>query len=182
MNFALFILLRQINAIHQLKKDFEKHQSDVERAFNLPAITPPTYTDLIHNFVELNFLLDSSKPEILMRLSTEQECFHQAIESLRIRNKFYLDEIQPAIANLGINGKDLTKKEMQNMLGERLYKSAINQAQIAWEHIKKTSDSIPKIHKELHNLAKEIFPKQKFINYEYEHTSSKISPSPNQHT
>ena len=37
---------------------------------------------------------------MLMRLSVEQEGFHQTLESLRVRNDFYVDEVQPVIARI----------------------------------------------------------------------------------
>ena len=99
LNRASFILIRQANAIHQLYRDFERFPSPFEKAFNLPALKPPSYQDLEHTLSDLDFLLDSSNPSLLMEVAIEQERFHQALESLRARNEFYVEEVQPAIAN-----------------------------------------------------------------------------------
>lgn len=166
LNRASFILIRQANAIHQLYRDFERFPSPFEKAFNLPALKPPSYQDLEHTLSDLDFLLDSSNPSLLMEVAIEQERFHQALESLRARNEFYVEEVQPAIAKLALNGKLVSVEQAAGVLGERLFGGAMNGAEIAWQHISATNTSIPVVHKALLKQAKELFPKQKFITYE----------------
>jgi len=71
LNSTLFVLARQRNAIHQLKKEFDRFRSPIEKVFNLPAIKPPAYSDLIHNFADLEFLLESPEPNLLFKLTIE---------------------------------------------------------------------------------------------------------------
>lgn len=166
LNRALFVLIRQANAIHQLKQEFERFPSPFEKAFNLPAIKPPPYQDLVHAFSDLEFLLDSSNPGLLMELAIEQERFHQALESLRLRNEFYVEEVQPALAALALNGKRISMEQAAEFLGERLFHGAMNGAKNTWQCILASNESIPAVHKSLFQTAKMLFPGNKFTTYE----------------
>jgi hypothetical protein len=121
MNRALFVMIRQANAVRQLARDFEKYKSNVELSFNLPALKPPSYQDLVHNLADLEFLLDSEDPALLMRITIEQERFHQALDSLKTRNEFYVGEVQPALAKAALNGKLVSGEQVAAVLGERLF-------------------------------------------------------------
>ena len=166
LNRALFTLIRQANAVRQLTRDFQKYSSQFERAFNMPAYSPPTYADLTFDFSELDFLLDSSKPSILFALSIEEERFHQMISAIQIRNEFYVGEVQKAMAVHQVNGKKITAAKLEALLGERLFHGAVRGAEEAWQHVIKTDSSLPEIYEELRQLAKEIYPAHRFIDYE----------------
>jgi hypothetical protein len=166
LNRVMFVLTRQHNAIHQLKSNLNRYGSQFERGFNLPAIKPPPYADLIHNFADLEFLLESPDPNLLLQLTVEQERFHQALDSLRIRNEFYVNEVQPALARLSLNGKVITADQAAQLLGERLFGGAMNGAAIAHQHICASSESLPVMHAAMRKLAKAMYPGHKFLNYE----------------
>jgi hypothetical protein len=165
LNRALFVLIRQHNAVIQIKRDFDKYPSLFEKAFNMPALKPPEYGDLVHYISDLEFLIDSKNPNILFELTIEQERFHQAIESIRMRNDFYVREVQIAIAATSINRKIVTIPDAERILGERVFGGAMNGAENAYELIADSNESIPKLLGELRDLAKQIFPDHKFINY-----------------
>lgn len=55
---ALLILIRQANALQNIYNDLKKYKQPHERAFLLPAIKPPSYSDLKQNLQSLNFLID----------------------------------------------------------------------------------------------------------------------------
>ncbi len=166
LNRASFVLIRQANAIHQMTQDFERFPSPFEKAFNLPALKPPPYNDLIHNLSDLEFLLESPTPGLLMEIAIEQERFHQAVDSMRIRNEFYVGEVQPALEKLALNGKQVTVVEAASLLGERLFGGAMNGAEIAWQHISSCNVTIPTVHEALLRQAKALYPGHKFITYE----------------
>ena len=163
LNRALFVLLRQYNAMRSLGKEIEPFKSEFERAFNCPALQPPPYSDLKQNFSELNFLLESPEPGVLMRLSIEEEGFHQALESVRIRNDVYVREVQPVIAQAGLNRRAVPVEEIQAALGERLLGSAINTSKYMYRNVDEAVRNLPSVHKELFSLAKKLYPRDKFI-------------------
>ena len=86
MNRALFVLARQWNALKLLAREVEPYKTEFDRAFNLPAMKPPPYGDLVHRFEELDFLLGTSDVNTLFRMSIEQERFHQVVAGLEARN------------------------------------------------------------------------------------------------
>ena len=163
LNRALFIIARQYNAVCSLAKDLEPYKLEFERAFNCPALRPPTYSDLVHDFETLDFLLEITDPNVLMRLSVEQEGFHQMIESLRIRNDLYVNEIQPVIAQHGFNRRSVLAHDFRTALGERLYESAVNSASTLYAHVAGSRQRLSSMHAELFNAAKNAYPDAKFV-------------------
>ena len=168
LNRAFFVLARQYNAINSLAKHMTPYPSEFERAFNLAANKPPSYLDLTHNFQDLEFLLETAHPNVLMRLAVEQECFHQALEALRIRNDFYVNEVQPELARQSLNGQMVTVEQMATALGERIFGTAVNGANSLYSHVQESSKSIPAMHAELFNVAKELFSDERFIKIQSE--------------
>lgn len=166
LNRALLILLRQYNALAQLEKDFRNYPDDFTAAFNMPAMKPPNHDDLVHNISDLEFLIDSDNPNILMQLTIEQERFHQALDSLRLRNEFYVGEVQLAISAKAMNGMSFTPEEAKLLLGDRIFGGAINSAKNAREHIVASRISLATMASDLRIEAKKLFPDQKFLMYE----------------
>ena len=98
-----------------------------------------------------------------MRLSIEEEGFHQAIESVRVRNEVYVREVQPVIAQAGLNRRPVPLEEIQVALGERLFGSAINSSKYMYRNVQEAVKNLPSIHEELFSLAKNLYPQGKFI-------------------
>lgn len=160
---ALFVLARQTDAINSLLKLITPFETEIERALNLPAYKTPTYADLKQNFDELEFLLEAKYVNTLMRLAVEQERFHQSMEALRLRNEFYVDDVLPLLSKGSMNGKNLTQEDLLEGLGERVFYTAINYANALYFHVEENIESVKAIHLELFNVAKEIYPNDKFI-------------------
>ncbi|MFZ2161680.1 MAG: hypothetical protein WAW02_05635 [Sideroxyarcus sp.] len=166
LNRALFVLARQRNAIKSFAKYLQPFNSDIERALMLPAHKPPRYEDLRQDFESIEFLLENGKANILMRIAIEDERFHQTFESIRIRNDFYVTEVQPELSRHGFQGKDVTEKQLLEALGERIYGTAINYSNGLYFHVAKSMESIPSMHADVFAVAKDLFPNDKFISFE----------------
>ncbi len=163
LNRALFIVVRQYDAMRFLADQLAPYQTEFEKAFNCPAFRPPPYSDLTHDFEALDFLLEVGEHNVLMRLSLEQEGFHQAIESLRVRNDFYVNEVQPVIAKSGFNLCAVPAHEFQAALGEQLFSRSINEASVMYAHVADLRKSLLVTHAELFGAAKKLYPDGKFI-------------------
>jgi len=163
LNRALFVLARQTNAVRLIARELEPFKTPFDRAFNFPAAKVAPYQDLVHRFEDLEFLLDTSDVNVVMRLTVEQERFHQMLETLRIRNEFYVSEVQPAIARHDLNGKDADVKSVAELFGARLFGTATNQAVILWDHVESSLKTIPEMHEELRAVAKRLYPKHNFV-------------------
>jgi hypothetical protein len=155
LNRAIFILIRQFNAVHQLKLEIEKYSGTYQKAFNMQALTPPPYKDLYHNFETLEFILESSEPSLIFELTTDQERFHQTIAALNFRNEFFIKEVMPAVANADLNGRTLSPGEVKSILGDRLYYGAIQGVEGAENMLVLSCESLPKMHKAVLNFAKQ---------------------------
>jgi hypothetical protein len=162
LNSALFVLARQINAVAALHRDLSRFNTEFERAFNCPAFRPPTYEDVAIDFGALGFALESH-PSLLMKISLEEEGFHQAMRSLNMRNDFYVDELQPVVAAKGLNRQNLELREIQVALGERLTQGAFNLSRVMYHLIREADASLPLVHAELYNAAKELYPNAQFV-------------------
>jgi len=166
LNEALFVLIRQHNAVQQIKSDFDKYSNEYERAFVLPAIKPPSYSDLRQNFESLTFLLVASEPQILLELSVEQERFEQIQEALRLRNQHYVEQVQPAMTAAGLNDRVVPAREIELKLQMAVYRGALQTASIVCEQVQQSSKSIFNMHAQLIALARKLFPGKKFVSYE----------------
>ncbi|RFA36522.1 hypothetical protein CAL65_11190 [Alkalilimnicola ehrlichii] len=163
LNRSLFVLARQANAIENYYRQVAPFTSPHERAFSMPAFKPPSYAQLAHDFDGLSFLLESSEPQLLMELAVEQERFEQVIESIRIRNEFYVDEIQPALVEQGLTGRPLSVEELCQGLGEKLFGGAMDGARNVWEHLEASRKSLPDVHSELLGMGRELFPGESLV-------------------
>jgi hypothetical protein len=165
LDFALFVLMRQHNAVRQCLSPFQEAKSPFERAFNVPANKPPDYQGLKQALSELSFLLDTGHPQLLFELAIEQERFEQAIEALRIRNEFYVDELQPALERVEMIARRVTLEDAERLLGSRIFGASMNQAQFVLEHFEASSESLPNMVKSLRGAAKQLFPNASFVMY-----------------
>lgn len=163
LNRSLFILHRQYNALVVYGKHLASRSLPVERALMLPAQKPPTYSDLTQNFTDLEFLLETKYANSLMRLTIEQERFEQALESVRLRNEFYVHEVQPALERMNVQGKSVTEEELRKGLGERIFGTAMTSSIEMYNHVPSCTVSIKAMHEELFKAAKGVFPDAKFI-------------------
>jgi hypothetical protein len=166
LNFALFILMRQDNAVQQVWRQYKEAKSPAERAFLVPANKPPDYGSLRQNLSDLSFLLNTGHAQVLFELSIEQERFEQAMEAQRIRNEFYVGELQPALERTEMLNRRVTLEESERLLGPRVFGAAMNQAQFVFEHFAASVESIPGVVASLRTVAKQLFPNAAFVSYE----------------
>ena len=163
LNSALFVLIRQLNAIARIKQDFDKYKTPFDRALSLPAFKPPNYSDVRQDINSLHFLIDKGEATLLMELTIEQERFEQAINSISIRNEFYVNEVQPALSHHALNGKPLPLSEFENKLGERLFKGSINGAANMYDLVYSSAETIIECYTKLRDFSKQMFPGEKFV-------------------
>ena len=163
LNSALFVLIRQINAIQCIKRDLEKFKTPFDRGLSLPAMKPPEYSNLKQDIDSLQFLIENDNAQDLMELTIEQERFEQAINSINIRNAFYVNEVQPALSFHALNGRPVPLAEYEEKLGERLFQGAMNGAAVLYAHVYASDLSLYEKYTSLRELAKKLFPGEKFV-------------------
>ncbi|WP_157822254.1 hypothetical protein [Shewanella sp. Actino-trap-3] len=120
-----------------------------------------------YNYDELGFLLEEY-PQLVMNLVIEQERFEQAFKSIELRNEFYVNEVQPALSRLNLNGKSIVITDFANVLGERLFEGSIGSAKTIYFHLGEADKSIVEIYDELIAASRKVFPGEKFIKWKPE--------------
>jgi hypothetical protein len=169
LNKALFILLRQINAMTMFKVNLEKVQEEdpIVRAFHLPAWKTNPYNDLKFNFEELSFILGTEDLNLLHELFIVQESFEQAIETINQRSIYFINKVTPEMELKDIDNKKLTaieelKIEMDNNKIDGLVYATDNM----YEHVYGTYQQLEDVELKLFNFAKSQYPNKKFIRFE----------------
>lgn len=166
LDSCLFTMARQRNAVSLMKKEYDKYPGEFARAFLMPAAKPPEYKDVKVNLEDLMFLTNHESVMLLFHLSIEQERFEQVVFAVNNRNTYTVDHLQPALAKHGVNGKTISARELKETLGEMIFKTSINAANNAHELLIASEKSILKIHNELRETAKSMYPGEKFLKLE----------------
>jgi hypothetical protein len=103
LNRALFVLMRQQHAMHQLVEFSEPYHGNLEQGFTMPATVSPKYDDLQLPLSALDRLFDTPNPSILVKLAVAQETFEQSLMGWNRRANFYFDEVLPKLAEHKLN-------------------------------------------------------------------------------
>lgn len=165
INRAIVVLGYQHNEVRTYRDLMLPYKHDIELAFNFPASEPPEHADMRQRLDDLDFLLNSSTPQILFDLIIEQERFDQAMAMIRHRNEFYVNQVQPVFAQVIGNGKLVSSAGLEAKLGEYLYGGAMQGAASMRSHIEASNVSLPELQGKLRTVAKEIYPNEKFVRF-----------------
>lgn len=166
LNRSLLVLALQWNEVVGLLKNLHPYATAFERAFMAPAFQPPEIFDHRQKPADLTFLLHSGKPQICMTVALEQMRFDQCIYAVRIRNSFYISEVQPEMARNFRQGQRVSEGEFETLLGERLFETAMNHADTVFTHLTQSEQSLTDALSELRAVAKGLYPDYKFMTLE----------------
>ncbi|MCF5142823.1 hypothetical protein GIW41_28105 [Pseudomonas sp. PA-6-1D] len=163
LDACLFTLIRQYNAMYQMKKLFDQYELDFDRAFSMQAIKFPEYKDVRIDFNGLNFFSEANEIGHLLALTIEQERFDQTIISMDLRNNFHVNTLQPALEKHNINGVEMQLEEIKRLLGPLIFHTALNQTETTYELLCKNLESNYELHQKTWKISKNIFPNGKFL-------------------
>ena len=80
--------------------------------------------DIKLNIESLYFLLETDERNILGEVVIEEARYRGALQSINERSRIHREEVQPLIERAGIvEGGDYPLNEIENALGNRLYKT-----------------------------------------------------------
>lgn len=165
LNRAIVVLGYQHNEVRTYRELVAPYANDVELAFNFPASQPPERIDVVQKFDELTFLLNLNEPQIVFELIIEQVRFDQVLQSIRNRNAFFVEKVQPVFAARGFNNRLVNSGELQHGLGEYLYGGALMGARNIREHLDGSNESLPIMIDKVRKVAKGLFPGDKFVSF-----------------
>nr|WP_324257911.1 hypothetical protein [Cellvibrio fontiphilus] len=164
INRAILNLAIQLNTVSNIKSEIDSQNSLHQAIFGMHAFK--NFHDGARVDVgELALILNNS-PQLLLELSIEQDAFLLTLESLKVRNEFYTNTLQPKMSEAGLLDRPCSIAEYESKLsfGDR------NTAQLAFQHLNK---NVTKSHAGLTNkiflirsAAKGIYPNHKFMNIE----------------
>lgn len=168
LNTALFVSLRQLNAMLHIKNLISPWEADEYRFINMPAMLVGTYDDLKLDLNALGFLLEEDDPNLLFEISIEQERFESAVSTFKLRNKIHYEKVQTALDIPELDNNNLTLNKIIDVLGKKLAGSAKKSTDDTFQHVKDNYESMKLSHYKLFASAKRLFPSQEFIRFESE--------------
>jgi hypothetical protein len=165
LNAALFLTLRQINALLNLKKVILPLEKDPIRLLKLPALYATDYSDLKVELDRLEFLL-KEHPNLLLGLSIEQGRFESAIRVTNMRAEFHSNDLQKALNDCEFSIEEPTLIQLVDAVGPRIIGRAKTLTDGMYQQILLNVDSMTQIHEELFEVAKKVFPSEPFVKFQ----------------
>ncbi|MCJ8214615.1 hypothetical protein [Aeromonas veronii] len=164
LNRALFNLGRQLNAIDNMKLVLSRYNNDYELAFVM-RVEKNFDESATVDFDELTLILPDDLP-MLLELDNEQAGFLITLESFQVRSEFFINRLQPEMAELGLLDRKVTLDELYKKLPCGTYKGAIQSAAAFKENVEKTSIGLENAFNKLRLACKNKYPEARFIKVE----------------
>lgn len=145
---AAYVLIVQRNEIGNYIKQWDGYSHIGEMAFNFPAFQPSDKFEFRQNLDSLAFLLRANVagPNLLFKLTVEQQRFDMCIQAIRQRNDLYVNQVQPIIEKHFKNGDSVKADALKEAFGTRIFDSAINSMQNILVHLVRSDQSISAMH------------------------------------
>ena len=126
---------------------------------------PPDYSDLKIDFESLSFLLDSANPDLLFRLSVEQDAFDVTMRAISLRAQYYIDHFQPAWLASGIMPGLISQNDARAKIGELIFDSAVHYTDSMFEALDKSAIGLHRILDEFRGFSSHLYPGEKFLRF-----------------
>lgn len=165
LNKAIFIIGRQLDAVQGIRKEIAPYSTPDKRLFGCRAAMPPDYSDLKVDFESLSFLLDSEDPDLLLRISVEQDGFFVTMRAISLRAQFYVDQFQPAWVASGIKPGRITFEEARLKIGDIVFDSAVNYTDAMFDSLDQAASGLRDAVEELRAFSTRLYPGEKFLRF-----------------
>lgn len=172
LNKAIFLIGRQLNAVQSIRNEIAPYSTPDKRLFGCKAAMPPDYSDLRVDFESLSFLLESADPDLLFRLSVEQDGFYVTMRAISLRAQYYVDQFQPAWVASGINPGRITQEDARFKIGELVFDSAVNYTDAMFDALDEAASRLQKILDELRKFSSHLYPGEKFLRFRIKNEDS----------
>jgi hypothetical protein len=164
INKALIMLVRQYQALENIRLELEPHKDNVVRHITAPGVTTNLYSDVRIKVETLSFLIGSSDPNLLMKIMLEQERFEMALKAVELRTNRHVGSIQPRYAELGLaDGALIQLTALEKHFGEFLYKTIKNETDLMYRIVYECAESTLVAIDDLCDYAKRTYLYEKFI-------------------
>lgn len=160
-NLAIFILSTHFNTAHLIRRELAPYRGNAPQMPPLEhVLAPPTIIDL----KTLSFLIEVGEGQLLGEIRVAEDTFLAAVDALQKRNKFHIDEIQPAFEKAGfVMGSPVSRQAVDDALGQRKLGLLISSSEHVLNLIDSASEKLLAAGKKLHATIRKEFPGAKIV-------------------
>lgn len=115
---------------------------------------------------ELALILTDS-PQLLLDISIEQDGFIQTIESLNVRNEFYVGVLQPQMSKAELLDRICSLDEYSSKLSPGTFKTAYSSIENVISNVQSSHAGLKSKISSLRSESKNKYPQYKFMNIEH---------------
>jgi len=163
LNRVLINLGIYLNVIGNISKTLDAYQCIDKQAFFMPPIK--NYNDnLLFNINEISLIL-SEEPSLLLNLSLENDGYLLTLESIKIRNEFFINKMQPAMIELNLICQDVSLIELEKKLPVHIYQAAYQAMNAIIENVRGTEKGLMEISEQLRTVCRKKYPSFKFAKF-----------------
>lgn len=158
-----FIVVRQHNAIKNMRSYMEPYETDACRHFNMPAYLSGDYSNLVVDFQSLAFLLDSKYPDLLDAIDLEAIRFKQALETEKLRADTLVSFGQPALLAAGLSPGTIRAPTLHaSSVPDHVNQKCMHQTNDVYLHVYDSDASLSILREQIKAFAVEAFPGSSF--------------------
>ena len=160
-NLAVFILSTHYNTIYLIQRELAPYRGNPPQMPPLAhVLAPPTLIDV----KSLSFLIEAGDGQLLGEIRVAEDAFLGALDALQQRNKFHVDEVQPAFENAGfLHGKPVPWPEVVAALGARKIGLLMASSEHVLKLIDNASEKLLEAGQRLHDSIRREFPRAKIV-------------------
>lgn len=161
INRALLNIALQINIIGNIKQALEKQESIHHAAFSMPAFT--NFHDSSRVDVGELALILTEDPQLLLEVSVAQDGFIQTLESLRVRNSFYIKILQPEMFKAGLLDRKTTTADYAAKLRPGVFRTAYDAIETVLTNTNDSDRDLREVFSQVREAAKTKHPGYMFM-------------------
>lgn len=161
--FKIGVMRNTVNLVRKSIQDYMN--SDVAMAFMMPPINIYHSPAMDIDPGELDFLIESKDPDVLLSLSTNQYNFAQMLKTIELRSAHYSEVMRPAALKSGLHEQQATKADILDGLGDLIYNESINYAQTLKAFVLECEEKLLLSQERLIDIAKLKYREGHFPNY-----------------
>ena len=160
---AQFILFRMCCIYEQLNDSFPPREHPFFY-LEMQYFEMPDYEFLRFDKSSLGFILDSQNPDLLNRLISHEESFHQLMRLVEERSAMYVNEVAPIMESGGVRvGDHIQKVVLIEHLGERLFDTLVGKSTDIMETCENYSRSAKELLDKFDKNMQLILPNEKLL-------------------
>jgi hypothetical protein len=166
-NSVIFTMMRMITTLRNVQKQIIEPSRSQPAPFLQMRPTQYFSHDIRLNIESLYFLLETDERNILGEVVIEDQRYQSAVQSINERSRIHKEEVQPLLERAGVvEGVDYSLRQIENALGERLYKTLQLVTEDMINDVDGTILSLKAVADKLRESLKRIYPDDKIISFD----------------